>query len=138
MNTEVTEEMPTASANKVTVGFKCRPALKKQLSSIASELGFTVSEFIEALLADFTDLETYIANNNPVGEKNRLLSSELDAAQKKLAFYECARLEGFFKRLKNKEFHFTDYEGNNIDVTVNGIQDVFDLMIHSFKIDDNL
>ncbi len=138
MNTEVNEEIPTASAHKVTVGFKCNPALKKKLSSIAGELGFTVSEFIEALLADFTDLETYITNNNQMGEKNRQLNSELEAAQKKLAFYECPRLEAFFKRLKNKEFHFTDHEGNNIDVTVNGIQDVFNLMIHSFKIDDNL
>ncbi|MCX6200017.1 MAG: hypothetical protein NTY88_12490 [Bacteroidetes bacterium] len=138
MNTEVNEEMPTASANKVTVGFKCRPALKKQLSSIASELGFTVSEFVEALLADFTDLETYIANNNSIGEKNRVLSFELEAAQKKLAFYECPLLEGFFKRLKNKELHFTDYEGNSVDITFNSIQDVYQLMIRSFKISDNL
>ncbi len=138
MNTEVYEEqMPIASANKVTVGFKCAPALKKKLSHVAGELGFTVSEFVESLLADFTDLDTY-ANNNQLGEKNRTLNAELESAQKKLAFYECPRLEAFFKHLKGKQFQFTDYEGNSVDITVNSTQDVYGLMIRSFKIGDNL
>jgi antitoxin component of RelBE/YafQ-DinJ toxin-antitoxin module len=132
------EDPQITSTRKLTVGFKCDAALKQKLTKVSNELGFTVSEFIETLLGNYTDLDRYITENRSDAEKNKRLTAQLDEVETKLAFYENPKMKRFLTRLIGQDFRFIDYDGNQVELHVTTIQDVFTLMITSFKIHDSI
>lgn len=108
--------------NKITLGFKCAPQLKLQLAQAAQKLNITLSEYVESI----------VVNHNQ--ETVNPLENVVNPLKEKLAFYENDTLKALFTEHKGKTYEFTGASGKSIKVTVNGLQDVYTILINSFKI----
>ena len=103
--------------NKATLGFRCCPKLKLQLAQEAQKLNITLSDYVESIV---TNYET--------GENN--LVPELKA---KIDFYENDILKDFFTANKGKVFDFKNAKGEPLKITINSLQDIYTVLINSFK-----
>lgn len=108
--------------NKITLGFKCAPQLKLQLAQAAQKLNITLSEYVESI----------VINHNQ--ESVNGLENVVNPLKEKLAFYENDMLKALFTEHKGKTYEFTNGSGKAMKVTVNGLQDVYTILINSFKI----
>ncbi len=109
--------------NKTTLGFKCEPMLKLRLAQEAQRLSITLSEYVEGI----------VANYNPAATSTEQNSSLLKAAKAKVDFYENDILKELFAANKGKTFDFTTAKGANLNVKINTLQDVYTVLINSFK-----
>ena len=103
--------------NKATLGFRCCPKLKLRLAQEAQKLNITLSDYVESI----------VSNYEP-GVKN--LAPELKA---KIEFYENDILKDFFTANKGKTFDFKNAKGEPIKITINSLQDIYTVLINSFK-----
>jgi|GEM_PF-3014408 hypothetical protein len=131
MNEQANEDLD--SQPKVTIGFKAPVWLKSKLAEKSGSLGITISEFCEMHF-----LKNLNSDNTADSENQYFIKAQMETIENKLAFYENPKMKGFLSRLNGKDFQFTDFDGNLVEVHVKTIQDVFTLMIKSFKIDDSL
>lgn len=106
--------------NLVTIGFKTRRARKNYLSQCAADLGLTLSAYVDSKLLVSEEEE----------EKNLKVISQL---RERLKVFEESRLQIFLKKMKGKVFDFVDEDGNSIHVEVTNVEDVFKILVHSFK-----
>jgi hypothetical protein len=104
--------------NKITLGFKCSPRLKLKLAQEAHSLNITLSEYVES-----------IAENHDSG-KNHLLAQKI----KEVEFYENDLLQTLFLQNKGKTFDFTTAKGESLKIHIETLQDVYTVLINSFKI----
>ena len=104
--------------NKITLGFKCTPRLKLKLAQEAQALNITLSEYVEG-----------ITENHDSG-KNVLLAQKT----KQVEFYENELLQTLYYQNKGKTFDFTNAKGETMKANVETIQDVYTILINSFKI----
>jgi hypothetical protein len=119
------------SHNKVTIGFKCNPHIKLDLAEQANKLGLTLSEYVENIIANSGKEQC-----NCNAEKNELLR-QINDLQEKIEFYENAFLKELFGKYENKKVQFINAEGNEVNLKIVGIRDVFTVIINSFKIKNN-
>jgi hypothetical protein len=103
--------------NKITLGFKCTPRLKLKLAHEARELNITLSEYVES-----------IAENHDSG-KNLLLAQRTNQVE----FYENEILQTLYLQNKGKTFDFTSAKGEPIKIHIQTLQDVYTVLINSFK-----
>jgi hypothetical protein len=109
----------------VVVAFKTTVTRKNNWQQEADYAGLPLSSYLDGKLTLFDENEeNYLRTVSDLNER--------------LKFYENSRLQDFLKRLQGKQFNFIDTDGNQIDVTVASVQDVFTLLIHSFKISGKL
>lgn len=104
----------------VTVGFRCKPEFKSKLATIAKSKGLTLSAYVESFLN--------IANNM-IDECN-LTNAKLS---EKLTFYENDTLYEFFNKYKGKNIPYTTPNGSKNDLEIKNIEDVYTIMVNSFK-----
>ena len=109
--------------NKTTLGFKCEPRLKLRLAQEAQKLSITLSEYVEGI----------VANYNPAVNNTEQSSSLLKAAKAKVDFYENDILKELFAANKGKTFDFITAKGESLNVKINTLQDVYTVLINSFK-----
>jgi hypothetical protein len=57
----------------------------------------------------------------------------LKTCKQKIEFYENDILKNLFTVNKGKTFEFTSAKGETLKVTVNSLQDVYTILINSFK-----
>ena len=118
-NEEIT--LTPSSKAKLTTSFKCSADYKDNLAQQANGVDMSLSEYIEARL-----------------QYSEKLEEELDDIKSKLSVYECPKLREHLKRLAGKVIQFIDADGNEINVTVNSLPDVYKILVHSFQIGNNL
>jgi AraC-like DNA-binding protein len=106
------------TSKRVTLGLKCNPSLKLSLAEEAHSRGMTLSQHVEDLLQ----------NNN--FQKLNLRVSELSS---KLKFYENYLLRNMFEANKDKVKTYVDRQGKVIHKKINTIQDVYTILVNSFK-----
>lgn len=112
--------------NKTTLGFKCSPKLKLQLATEAQRLNITLSEYVESIVSNYNGTANQV---NQVNQTETLVNP----LKEKLRFYENDILKELFSVNRGKTFDFKNAKGENMTVTVNGLQDVYTLLINSFK-----
>jgi hypothetical protein len=114
---ELNLEKLLTEKNKITLGFKCSPNLKLKLAQEAQKINITLSEYVESIVE---------AHDN---EKNQLADKT-----KEVEFYENDILKTLFTQNKGKSFDYTNSKGQKDNITIKSIQDVYTILIHSFKI----
>ena len=126
-------QFSNAHRNKLCVSFKASPQLKLRLFEAADKAGSTTSEFIEMLLQDFKDLQSFNKAVLPVDHRIEKLTEENRQLKSRIDFYEQSKLIKILSDNKGKNFQFTDADGNFKDITVNTVRDAFTLLMDSFK-----
>lgn len=109
---------------KVTLGFKCNPGLKLKLAENAVQLGLTLSEYVENLIMNYEKIgikekETLIRNNKELLER--------------INFYENDLLKKLLAQYKGESVEFKNLQNETVNLKILVIQDVFTVMINSFK-----
>ena len=112
--------------NKTTLGFKCSPKLKLELATEAQKLQITLSEYVESIVSNYKGASCQV---NQVNQ----LENQVNLLQQRLQFYENDILKGLFASNRGKTVDFKTAKGANMTVTINGLQDVYTLLINSFK-----
>ena len=103
--------------SKITLGFKCSPKLKLELAQRAQSLGISLSECVESIV---------LANNEVnVHEVQKMID--------KIRFYENDILKEFFSSYKEQTIEFVNAKGQRMKITINSLQDVYTIIINSFK-----
>ena len=116
------ETAPSAKSKaKLTTSFKCAPEYLESLDQQCEAACMSRSAFIEAKLLDSERAE-----------------AELSVMRQKLSVYESPKLKEHLKKLMGRPIRFIDLDGNEINVTVNSLQDVYKILVHSFQIGNNL
>ena len=103
---------------RVTLGLKCNPSLKLSLAEDAFKRGMKLSQHVEDLLQD---------------NQSHKLNSQVNELRNKLRFYENDVLQGFFEANKNKVKPYVASDGKVVNQQINSIQDVYTILINSFK-----
>lgn len=67
-------------------------------------------------------------------EKNKLRNN-LRRLERKVRFYECDKLKDFYKKAQGEHVSFITPFGKKIDLTIESIEDMYSVMINSFKND---
>ncbi len=119
---ENTKDNLSNSGPLVTVAFKTTTSRKNNLQQEADYADIPLSSYIDAKLM--------LADENEEKHVN-----EMRKLRAGLDFYEKSRLLNFLKKLQGQHFKFTDPDGNQIELTVNSVADVFTLLVNSFKLE---
>lgn len=136
-----TNEIETTSTGRHVVGIRALPKLKHQLSTEASEIGVTLSEYCESILANrHTENPELERLRNKVGEQQRELES-LNAALaiepepvQVPGILTDQRLLFLFEKLKSKPDKVENAYGDDFAVTYNTPQDVLIAIIYSTQL----
>jgi hypothetical protein len=115
------------SDSNVTVGFKCPPELKLILAQEAERSGLTLSNYV-CKLVDFE-----LKEKLQLREKTKLLTAALKKIQSQLSFFKNKILFELLEKHKGKSVSYFNRDGVLINLQINTIEDVFNLIVHSFK-----
>jgi hypothetical protein len=115
------------SDNNVTVGFKCEPELKLFLADEAEKSGLTLSSYVSQLV-DFKSKKIYALH-----EKNYRLTKELKLVYDQLNFFKNDQLNFLYQREKGKNVYYHNLEGKVVNLKISSIEDVYTVIINSFK-----
>jgi hypothetical protein len=118
---ESTKENLSNSGPLVTVAFKTTSERKNNWQQEADYANIPLSSYIDSRLI--------LAEEN----EDKYFSTISDL-KSQLAFYERSRLQDFLKKLQGQHYKFIDPDGNQIEITVNSVADVFILLVNSFKL----
>ena len=116
------------SQTKVTLGFKCYPKVKLDLAQKAQQLGLTLSEYVENLIMNHEKIL--------VRENEKLITTNKELAQR-IDFYENDFLKKLYQQYKNQSVEYFDSGNQIINLKIANIQDVYTVIINSFKIKEN-
>lgn len=105
---------------KVTIGFKCDPKTKLTLANRAEKLGMTLSEFVENIIRNVENID-------------HAHTAEIEDLNKKISFYENKILLAFFNQYKGTSMTFIAADGASMQVAVKTPQDMYTILINSFK-----
>ena len=115
------------SESSVTLGFKCPPELKLILAEEAEKSGLTLSSYV-CQVVDFEMKEKFLLR-----QQNELLTAALDKVESELKFFKNKHLLDLLQKQKGKAATYINRDGKEVNVVVNSIEDVFELIINSFK-----
>jgi|AntRauTorckE5430_2_1112549.scaffolds.fasta_scaffold30470_2 hypothetical protein len=111
---------------KVTLGFKCDPMLKLTLAKEANSYSMSLSEYVELLTTKRNE-------NNVVNDQSN--GKELKRLRRKVAFYEHDLLKAALAMHQGKTLDYETTDGEKKEVTINRIEDVFQIVIDTIKLD---
>lgn len=118
-----TETPVSQSSNKITIGFKANPELKLALSNAAQELNLTLSAYVEMI----------VANNYNSLEKD----ANINELKARIDFYENRILQDLFKKYRGQTLDFVNSDGCPMSITINTLQDTYNVIINCFKTNSN-
>ena len=116
-----------SSESSVTLGFKCPPELKLILAEEAEKAGLTLSNYVYQLV-DFEMKEKFLMR-----QQNELLTAALEKVDGELKFFKNKHLFDLLQKQKGKASTYINRDGKVVNVVINSIEDVYELMINSFK-----
>ncbi len=114
-----------SSKSKVTLGFKCNPALKLELAENSKKLGLTLSEYVENLICNYDKIS--------LSEK-AALTEIVNAQSKKIKFYENDILTTFYKQYQNQDVNYLNTKNASVSLKITSVEDIYTILINSFKI----
>lgn len=120
------ENLPFSNS-KVTLGFKCDPMLKYKLAKEAEINGLTLSTYTEKLINE------HIKKIDEEKQEIDVMKSKMVNLSNRLRFYESPILENLLAKHRNEEHDYTNLEGKKVKIRLTTVQDIFTLMIHTFK-----
>jgi len=112
---------------KVTLGFKCTPQLKLLLAKKAANSGLTLSAYVESLIENSEKLIIELT------QSVQQLKNENTVISQKISFYENDILKALEKNYKGKTVSYINSKGENINLVIQSLGDVYTIMINSFK-----
>jgi hypothetical protein len=144
---EMASLLNASSTSKVTVGFKATVATKIALFKEAQSFGFSLSEYLAALLdlRHEENLEKSISNNSAneaklIGENKALqnkiegLQYEINSVEKELEYYENhPKIDSLWEANDSKVIEFQNSEGKIEKRKIETAKDVFHIIVSSFK-----
>jgi len=125
-NTESVTEHTNQNQNKVTVGFKCHPEMKTALLKEAKQLDISLSEYVESLVFNRSELNRAVNSEQHIETINKL--------KHKIAFYENNLLTDLYNAHKNEIVSYINNVGKTIELEINELTDVYTILVNSFKI----
>lgn len=136
-----TNETETISTGRHVVGIRALPKLKHELSTESSEIGVTLSEYCESILANrHTENPELEQLRNKVAEQQSEIES-LNAALaikpepvQAPAILSDERLLFLFDKLKGKSDKVENAYGDDFAITYNTPQDVLIAIIYSSQL----
>ncbi|MBL0201320.1 MAG: hypothetical protein IPP81_14640 [Chitinophagaceae bacterium] len=123
------------SHNKVTVGFKCPPAVKLDLAEKAENLGITLSEFVENLIMNSEKLfEKFKMHEKE--EKERLTLTIIEQKET-IEFYQNDLLRNLFEKSKNQTATYKNEKNETLNLKIVDIKDIFTIITSAYKIEND-
>ncbi len=108
----------------VTLGFKVNPDVKLKLAKDAIQSGMSLSMYIKKILID----------------KHRFSKNELEELYKsnkilneRVEIYENSTLLNLYSKHKGENVKYRDSNGENKEIEINDLIDVYNIIINSFK-----
>jgi hypothetical protein len=123
LNLSVLEE----TKHKVTLGFTCPPIVKLELAQEAKKLDITLSEYVEHLVMNRTNLKP--GSQEEIEKLNTILSEH----KNRIEFYENSFLKALFLKYKGQSHEYTDASGKKNKLEIKSVQDIYTIVINSFK-----
>lgn len=120
---------------KVTLGFKCNPAVKLDLTQKANKLGLTLSEYVENLIMNSERLLEKLKDQEQE-EKERLTLINIEQKEK-IDFYEGGFLKSLFSKCKNQYAEYVNERNEIVNLKINNIEDLFTIIVNSFKLQND-
>jgi hypothetical protein len=122
--------------NKVTLGFKCDAGTKIQLAKEAFQHGLTLSEYVDTVITT-----RHQKNQSSVSESTSKLVFQADRdrqqiknLEKKVAFYENDLMKRALNLYQGQKLNYNALDGTVKSITINSVEDVFTILIHSVKL----
>jgi hypothetical protein len=103
---------------RVTLGLKCNPSMKLRLAEEAQSMGITLSQHVEDLLKN---------------DDTKKINTKFLELTKKINFYENNVLKELLEENRNKEIDYKDSSGVILKKKINSIEDIFTVLVNSFK-----
>lgn len=116
----------------VTLGFKIKSEVKLKLAEDAEKLGLTLSSYVKRLVDDGNYFIDEI-KDQVKKEKDKLIKEKTEL-QERITFYENDTLQNLFKEHKSQMISYINSVGVKVNKEIVNIQDVYEIIISSFKI----
>lgn len=124
--------------NKVTLGFKCDAGTKIQLAKEATQNGMTLSEYVDTVISTrHQKAEMPESTSKLIFQADRY-RQQISSLEKKVAFYENDLMKRAFAVYKGQKLSYSTPNGIAKSITINSIEDVFTVLIHSVKMIDHV
>lgn len=118
-------QMEKKLKHKVLVGFKCNPSLRLELCEQSEKIGVTLSSHVETIVSTYKNRDIEVKE----------LYDKINNLEGKVSFYEDPLLEELYKKHKGKNIAYIKRDGKKTTKAIDNIQDVFTIIINSFKTD---
>lgn len=123
------------ATNKVTLGFKCDAGTKIQLAQEAQQIGMTLSEYVDTLIASRkSKTPPSLSNTSELAAKIDFLQREIQNLRKKVGFYENDLLKKAFQTRQGQRLEYKNIHGEKVSKTINQIEDVYTILLDSVKL----
>ncbi len=123
------------ATNKVTLGFKCDAGTKIQLAQEAQQIGMTLSEYVDTLIASRkSKTQTSLSNTSELAAKIDFQQREIQNLRKKVGFYENDLLKKAFQTRQGQRLEYKNIHGEKVSKTINQIEDVYTILLDSVKL----
>jgi|GEM_PF-3117885 len=115
---------------KITVGFKCEPELKYDLSIEATSTGVTLSEYVENICANRMQMTHSEDNDSAELKMLRMVSQQ---TQYRLDKYELEMLGPLYKKHQGQLLDMKLPDGSVVKKQVNRPMDILEIILTSVK-----
>ncbi len=123
------------ATNKVTLGFKCDAGTKIQLAQEAQQIGMTLSEYVDTLIANRkSKMPTSLSNTSELSSKIDFQQREIQNLRRKVGFYENDLLKKAFQTRQGQRLEYKNIHGEKVSKTINQIEDVYTILLDSVKL----
>lgn len=123
------------ATNKVTLGFKCDAGTKIQLAQEAQQIGMTLSEYVDTLIASRkSKTQTSLSSTSELAAKIDFQQREIQNLRKKVGFYENDLLKKAFQTRQGQRLEYKNIHGEKVSKTINQIEDVYTILLDSVKL----
>ena len=123
------------ATNKVTLGFKCDAGTKIQLAQEAQQIGMTLSEYVDTLIASRkSKMQTSLSNTSELATKIDFQQREIQNLRRKVGFYENDLLKKAFQTWQGQHLEYKNIHGEKVSKTINQIEDVYTILLDSVKL----
>ena len=115
---------------KITVGFKCEPELKYDLSLEATSTGVTLSEYVENICANRMQM-THSEDNESAELKT--LRMAFERMQNRVDKYELEMLAPVYQKYQGQMVDMKLPDGSSVKKQVNTPMDILEVILASLK-----
>jgi hypothetical protein len=121
--------------NKVTLGFKCDAGTKIQLAQEAQQIGMTLSEYVDTVIATRHSLQNQAPKStSELAPKIEMQKKQIQQLEAKVNFYENDVMKRAFQQYRGQVVPYKNHLGQSSQRTVNQIEDVYLILTDIIKL----